>query len=281
MEMMRLALLQVQVPADPAGIREFLAGVAPGRPGTPFCLACLPELFHTNYSSLRLRDAELAPAPVAEILDCTRDNPNLVLAGSMASERQGRRSNCLTIFHRDRALPLYDKLHLFGPMNESSFFSPGDHWGVLEIQGDAELWRVGFAICYDLRFPEVFRLLAAAGCDLVVVVAQWPSARVKIWRALLQVRAAENQFFLAGVNRCGYDDNEEFGGSSMILAPDGSILAEATDQPQLLQAELSRDEINRSRRLFYSYRDRLEGAYQLTSGLAVNRMTIRLPHKSK
>jgi len=278
---MRLALLQVRVPAVPADVREMLSRIEPGSPGGPLCLACLPELFHTNYSSLPFPDASGESSLVPALSECVRERPELLLAGSLASERQGRRSNTLTIFHRDGVTPLYDKLHLFRPMKEDAYFAPGDHLGVLEVHEGGEIWRVGFAICYDLRFPEVFRLLAAAGCDLVVVVAQWPAVRIKIWRALLQARAAENQVYLAGVNRCGDDNGEEFGGSSMILAPDGSVLAEAEEQPRLLQAVLSKDEISRSRRLFYSFRDRLESAYQVTSRLPVQSLTIRHPHMSK
>lgn len=278
---MKIALLQVNVPAVPADVREMLSRMEPGSPEGPLCLACLPELFHTNYSSLPVVDAGLESSLMPALSECLRERPDLVLAGSLALERQGRRFNTLTIFHGNGVTPLYDKLHLFRPMKEDDFFVRGDHLGVLEVHDRGKIWRVGFAICYDLRFPEVFRLLAAAGCDLVVVVAQWPSVRINIWRALLQARAAENQLYLAGVNRCGDDNGEEFGGSSMILAPDGSILAEAEAQPRLLQAVLSKDEIGRSRRLFYSFLDRPAAAYQVTGNLPVNSLTIRHPHMSK
>lgn len=279
--MLRLALLQVLVPASPADIRECLAGTHPAGPEAPCCLACLPELFHTNYSSLPLHDQSFESSLLPAIGDFARRNPGTVIAGSLSAVRHGRRTNSLTMFHRDDVLPLYDKLHLFRPMREDAYFSPGDHLGILEMRCEEESWRVGFAICYDLRFPEMFRLLAGAGCELVVVVAQWPEVRIRVWKALLQARAAENQIYLAGVNRCGSDRDERFGGGSLIVAPDGSILAEAADEPQLLQSILDKAEIGRSRKAFYSFRERLEGAYRLTSGLPVNSVTVRPTHKSK
>ena len=279
--MIRLALLQVLVPVDPSGIRDFITGINPTGPDAPFCLACLPELFHTNYSALSSHDMTFESHLLPVISELVRRHPDMVVAGSLAAERRGHMTNSLTIFQGDNALPLYDKLHLFRPMNEDKYISPGDHLGVLEIQSGRESWRVGFAICYDLRFPELFRLLALAGCDLVVVVAQWPAVRINIWKALLQARAAENQIYLAGVNRCGFDQEEKFGGCSMIIAPDGSVLAEAADEPQLLQAVLDKNEIGRSRRLFNSFQDRREGAYRLTSELPVQSVTVRHSHKSK
>lgn len=131
--------------------------------------------------------------------------------------------NTLYFSGPEGVLGKYRKQQLFGPMAEELYFQGGQSpnpvdtpWGML-----------AGLVCFDLRFPELAKGQVAKGAPLLVVSAQWPEVRKEHWRILLQARAVENQVFVVACNRCGTTDNTLFGGHSMVVAPDGTILAEA------------------------------------------------------
>lgn len=95
-------------------------------------------------------------------------------------------------------------------------------------------------ICYDLRFPELWRLGAVEEADVFTIGASWPAARQQHWRALLIARAIENQAYVVAVNRIGDDPHIKYAGGSLIISPTGEVLAEAPagNVPIVLQAEL-------------------------------------------
>jgi omega-amidase len=93
-------------------------------------------------------------------------------------------------------------------------------------------------ICYDLRFPEIFRPVARAGAQLITVIASWPEARIAQWVKLLQARAIENQCYVAGVNRVGSDPRFRYSGRSMIVDFRGDVIADAGSEANLISAEL-------------------------------------------
>src|SRR5262249_41576994 len=93
-------------------------------------------------------------------------------------------------------------------------------------------------ICYDLRFPEVFRPAAARGANLIVVIASWPSVRDDHWVTLLKARAIENLAYVVGVNRCGNDPKLYHSGRSMIYDPHGKALADAGSEEGWIEARL-------------------------------------------
>ncbi len=148
-------------------------------------------------------------------------------------------------------------------MGEPVLFSAGHKLSVVDLIVSGVKWRIGFALCYDLRFPELFRIQAALDCQLVVVPAQWPSSRSKAWRTLLEARALENQFFVAGINRCGKDSNESFGGYSRVVSPAGEVLASATQAASLVSVTLDRQLVEESRAFNHSQRHCRSELYRL------------------
>ena len=107
-------------------------------------------------------------------------------------------------------------------------------------------WRdfaVSPFICYDLRFPEHFRVAARRGAQLITVIASWPVARIQHWVTLLQARAIENQAYVAGVNRCGTDPKLSYNGRSLIVSPRGDILADAGNGECVISAGLNLKEL--------------------------------------
>ena len=115
---------------------------------------------------------------------------------------------------------------------------------------------VGLSICYDLRFPEMFRPYAVAGSYLTLIVAEWPERRVQHWSKLLQARAIENQMFVAGVNKVGESMGVKLGGCSAIVDPWGIIRQGGGDDEVILRAELDLAEVKTARKRFPALADR-------------------------
>lgn len=126
---------------------------------------------------------------------------------------------------REGVLGAYRKIHLFPPMKEPQWIIPGEMPLSLELP-----WgRTGFAICYDLRFPELFRRYAGDGAQVVFLPAEWPYPRLEHWRTLLRARAIENQCYMVAVNRVGTDADTEtrYCGHSTVIDPWGETVLEA------------------------------------------------------
>jgi predicted amidohydrolase len=123
---------------------------------------------------------------------------------------------------------------LFNPGAESDHYSAGDH---LTMFRWADL-KVAVFICYDLRFPETFRLAGSRGAQVMVVIANWPDKRHSHWLALLRARAIENQVYVVGVNRCGRDPKLGYAGGTLIIDPQGNIVASAGRKESIVSAKL-------------------------------------------
>jgi predicted amidohydrolase len=103
-------------------------------------------------------------------------------------------------------------------------------------------------ICYDLRFPEIFRPVAAQGAELLTVIANWPAARDHHWQALLRARAIENVAYVMGINRAGRDPHTSYSGHSLIVGPDGNTLAAAGEGEEIITATIDRELLANFRR---------------------------------
>ena len=158
-----------------------------------------------------------------------------IVAGSVANVRDGKIYNTAYVFDRKGVcVASYDKAHLFSPMGEDEYFTPGHRLCRFTLDNVP----CGLVICYDIRFPELSRSLAVEGIDVLFMVSQWPRERIHHLRTLTAARAIENQIFLVCCNSCGTAENTVFGGNSAILDPLGELLAQAGDREMLLSAEL-------------------------------------------
>ncbi len=157
-----------------------------------------------------------------------------VVAG--APRKQGGRSfnEAVCLSSSGQILLRYTKIHLFNPGGEGRHYTPGSTVKVFKWEG----LEVAPFVCYDLRFPEVFRTASANGAELMIVIANWPAKRDGHWQALLQARAIENQAFVLGVNRTGSDPSLEYWGNSMLFGPKGELIASAGRCEGVLTAQL-------------------------------------------
>lgn len=220
-------------------------------------LAVLPEMWSSGYNYKRL--AELADETrrvAAEIAELSA-RLDLVIIGSLPEKVQGSLYNTAFVHDRGQEIGRYRKLHLFSPMKEDDYLTPGDKTLVIPTS----VGRLGMAICYDLRFPEMFRKLALDGAEVICLPAQWPSPRQLHWRTLIRARAIENQVFLVAANSCGQLGNLHFFGMSLIVSPRGEILAEGGESASEPSALLDFDDMAAYRKEIPAWHDRRPEVY--------------------
>jgi omega-amidase len=121
--------------------------------------------------------------------------------------------------------------------------------------------NVGLAICYDLRFAELFRKYALHNVSLVLLPAEWPTSRIEHWRSLVRARAIENQYFVAACNRVGVSKEIAFGGNSMVVDPFGDIVVEGDEKESLLFAFIDLRRVKESRAKITTLGDRRPDVY--------------------
>ena len=170
--------------------------------------------------------------------------------------------NCATVFGPDErgvSGPLceYKKIHPFGYGRETEAFAGGDEVTTYTWRGPGDAAMVcAPAVCYDLRFPELFRAGVDRGAECFVLGANWPDARQTHWRTLLLARAIENQAFVLGVNRAGRDPYLGYAGGSMAVGPKGEVLGELGDQEGVLSVEVDPAAVVAWRGAFPALKDR-------------------------
>jgi predicted amidohydrolase len=217
-------------------------------------LVVLPEMSFTGFSMNVQNIAEAEPERTLSFLATTAQRFGIFLvAGFVTQTAKGRgRNEAVCVTPHGELCCRYRKLHLFSPVDEHLFFEPGN-------DVDSFLWESGVVspfVCYDLRFPEAFRRAADLGAELYLVIANWPRARQHHWLTLLQARAIENQAYVAGVNRCGNDPDNQYSGRSVVIAPTGEILADAGESEGIISADLDWPTLRAYRKRFPALSDR-------------------------
>lgn len=203
----------------------------------PGSLVVLPEMFATGFSMNVEKIAESTDGPTHVFLrQLAASLRAFVVAGVVTrAEKGGGRNEALVLGPDGRELARYCKLHPFSYGGENRHYEKGSDvaicdWGPLKIAP---------FVCYDLRFPEVFRRAVRRGAQLFVVIANWPAPRDAHWRALLAARAIENQAYVVGVNRLGADPRLRYLGHGMIIDPRGNVLAQGGEEEEVFSADVA------------------------------------------
>jgi predicted amidohydrolase len=204
----------------------------------PGALIVLPEMFATGFSMNVEAIVEPADGPTHTFLaELAREHRAYVVGGVVTRSPDGRGHNNAVVFGPDGTLIVrYAKMHPFSYGDETNHYQAGDS---IELFDWGE-FRVAPLVCYDLRFPELFRHAVRAGAEVLVVIANWPEAREAHWLALLTARAIENQAYVVGLNRVGSDPKLRYSGRSLILGPRGETLAAGGTSEQLLVADIEK-----------------------------------------
>ena len=222
----------------------------------PADLIALPEVFAVRGSDVDLRKAaEPLDGRQAQWLAATARRHHAWVLGGSLLERAGKCiHNTTVLFDREgRLAATYRKLHLFEAtldsgkvVREQDVYEPGEH----PVMADVEGWSCGLSICYDVRFPELYRLYAKRGAALLFIPANFTQNTGKFhWEILVKARAIENQCFVVAPNQCGANPVTGVAsyGHSLIVGPWGDVLAEAGQVETSLRATLDMGELDRVR----------------------------------
>jgi predicted amidohydrolase len=240
-------------PANFATVRRLLGAITI----PPGALVVLPEMFATGFS---MNVAGIAEGPggstEAFLAETGGTWGAFVLGGVVTRADDGRGLNQALLVGPDgKTIGRYTKMHPFSFAGEDRYYAGGDQPVAVEMGGT----RLAPFICYDLRFPEVFRSAAAGGAEVLAVIANWPAGRQEHWRTLLRARAIENQAWVIGVNRVGADPNAAYAGGSLVVDPWGTITADAGTGQCAMPAELDLPALRRYRQEFPVLRDMKPG----------------------
>lgn len=202
----------------------------------PGSLIVLPEMFATGFSMNLDATVESSESETESFMaELARLHQSTVLGGLVSRGLAGKGRNEAVVFNSTGTeIARYCKLFPFSLGGEDQYYEKGKDVVLFKHEG----FVVSPFICYDLRFPEAFRLAATRGAELLTVIAEWPSRRTQHWIDLLKARAIENQAYVIGVNRCGSDPTLEYDGRSMVIDPHGKIIADAGTKEGIVETEL-------------------------------------------
>jgi omega-amidase len=211
-------------------------------------LVLFPEMFTTGFSMNTHKISEKTGGATMQWMKRTAAEMGCQVAGSIVISENNKFYNRIIWMREDGSFSIYDKRHLFRMGKEHLSYSPGNSKLICDVKG----WKICPLICYDIRFPVWSKnryINSQWDYDLLLYVANWPSARSNIWTTLLAARAIENQAYVAGINRVGADGNNIFySGDSMVLDPSGNVIAKCNDnKPDVITLQLSRDELAENR----------------------------------
>jgi omega-amidase len=204
-----------------------------------FDFLVLPELFTTGYHSknkMKMLAEEIDGRTAGTLKRLARETGISVAAGSFIENDGGRLYNTsITIDRNGKLIATYRKTHLFTVLNEDKLLSPGNAIDIFRIGKIT----AGTLTCFELRFPEIARKLAIQGAQILFCPVEWSHPKSEILFTLARARAIENQVFVALANIVGRSGGLDFCGGSMVVAPDGTVLARGSeDREEIIDAEI-------------------------------------------
>jgi predicted amidohydrolase len=268
----RVACVQLTSRADKAANLDTAARLLARAASTGADVVVLPEKWNGIGDAADLRSLA-EPLDGGESVEAMRGWAHghgiTLVGGSITERRDGREklSNTCCVFAPDGELAaVYRKIHLFDVEVGGHVYreSEAEEPGTEPVVAQAEDWPVGLTVCYDLRFPELFRILALEGAELVTVPAHFTTPTGKDhWHVLLRARAIENQCYVAAAAQVGETlPGRPAYGRSLIADPWGIVLAQAPDEETVISAELDRARLRDVRAKLPSLRNRQADAYR-------------------
>lgn len=211
----------------------------------------LPEMWSTGFT-MNVETAEPPEGTAWKAMKDWASRKNALFIGSVQTRIGIKARNRLYAVFPNGHTFIYDKRHLFRMAGENQFYEPGDKQLLVEWMG----WRLAPLICYDLRFPVWSRRTPQYDYDMLIYVANWPELRHAHWAALLPARAIENQSYVLGVNRIGYDPNgHRYAGGSVLIDYKGEVLLHSGSAQGAFIAEIGLEALRTSRERFPAWRD--------------------------
>lgn len=221
-------------------------------------LILLPEIWPCGFFAFDRYAADSEPLEgptVSTFRQKARERRCHMVMGSLVErDGEGLFNTTVLIGPGGEIIARYRKIHLFGyQSDETRLLTPGRE----VVVADTPWGRAGFSTCYDLRFPELFRLMVDRGAEIFFVPSAWPLARIEAWRLFNRARAHENLAFLVSCNCAGENLGKRYGGHSMVVDPWGKVLAEGGEHGETVTAEIDIREAARARAEFPALADRV------------------------
>ena len=215
-------------------------------------IVIFPEMFTTGFSMNSRNLAETENGETISRLKYWANTYEFALSGSFICNQNDKFYNRGFFIAPGNQITFYDKRHLFRMAGEDRHFTAGDKRTIVRYKD----WNICLQVCYDLRFP-VWSRNVNNEYDLLIYVANWPEARKKVWKTLLQARAMENMAYVCGVNRVGIDGKGfVYRGDSMIFSPKGKKLADAGKREEVTRTcTLTRADLEELRGKFPAWKD--------------------------
>lgn len=230
-------------------------------------IVCFPEMWTTGFNwKDNLRIAREHENVIDRVADMAK-RYNIWINGSMlALNEDGKPSNTSILFDsRGNKVGVYRKTHLFSAIHEDEHMAPGKSLCLVNTP-----WGLaGLSICYDIRFPELFRTYALKGAKIIFSPMAFPHPKLEHWKVLVRARAIENQIFMAGANQVGKEDLGKDGaltycGNSAIINPWGETVVGAPDTEEtLITAAIDIDMVDEIRDKMKVFKDRRPDLYDL------------------
>lgn len=213
-----------------------------------------PEMTLTGFSvnNATIVENERDSDTVLFFTNLAKQQKIAIIFGVVFREGRKRKNVAIAVDHRGKIIARYQKIHLFSAGGEHRYFLPGKTASVFRLKN----FTIGLAICYDLRFPQLFEAMAKYQSDAVIVIANWPKVRTSHWKTLLQARSLDMQSYIVGVNRVGKGDGAIYNGHSSVYSPWGEKLAEFTRE-QCVFVVLEKHAVAEARKKVSSLQDKL------------------------
>ena len=222
-------------------------------------IICFPEQFATGWDPKSRENIQNPDGRIVTALRSAAQDAGICIIGSFREQATPTPMNTAVVIAGDGSvLASYAKIHLFSPAGEDRAFTSGTDLGIFRLG----TMKCGMAICYDLRFPELFSAYAARGVQAVFVPAAWPESRIRHWELFISARAAENQMYIVGVNMTGTTPVDTYCGASMTADPNGTIISRAGRAEQLVFADLDPAVVDAARSSFPVIKDRRNTLYR-------------------
>lgn len=223
-------------------------------------LVIFPEMTLTGFTmNTQLSVENSGQSPSMEAFSALAREHGISLIAGLAVSNGDKALNTLVAYSAEgMEQARYTKMHPFSFAGEDRYFQAGSSLAKMRMPE----FNLGFSICYDLRFPELYSALAK-DCDVLVNIANWPKRRVMHWKTLLQARAIENQTYVIGVNRTGVDGKGlEYERSSMVVNANGELIEPVFSEGEMDICEISGQELLDFRACFPTRQDRRPDLYQ-------------------
>jgi predicted amidohydrolase len=252
---MKIALIQMDIAWESKRANYARAEKFFRRAARESCdLIVFPEMFNTGFSTNISAITEDERGETSQVLSELAKKYGLNVIAGFAVKKPGRkklRNLAVAIDRKGSVIATYAKMHPFSFAKEDKYFSAGNTRVIFHIEGVP----ASVFICYDLRFPEIFRDIAS-GVQAIFVLANWPGSRKDHWETLLKARAVENQCFVIGVNRTGKDGNGiRYPGASHVYDPMGNDICSGDSKEQFISCEIDPETVTKVRSQFPFLKD--------------------------